>query len=426
MRCNLILPPAALAAALLTAPAVCAPGDGDPLPDRVLQAHRDLDRAHIVADYTIYFSYPDETEFVSTHYEVWLDRATRRLRIDRPGFTLICDGQTVYLRSERIPGRHLEVPLADGLTYDALVRLVPDVNDPVPPALTMLLADTPMMWLSAGHAPSADALKPRDDDPAARPRLRLPTQLGDLTFSCESGTLLLDDVVLVADDKQLEGSGLVDARFHYGLAIEPSAEPYADAVFEFETDNSQAVGTMAELLAPPRNPNAPQGNNPGGQTLIDVTLPDVELAVLDGDEPINLSTLDEGVVILEFFATWTRPSLTDLGDLVAYQDWAEEEGHDIRVFAVNVLEKSKQVREWLALLSEQTGVEYDLPVLLDVNGQAAMTLGLPTVPRTVIFVDGRIVSVFGGIKPGFGQALRDATPGWLGEGNEAEGEDEPE
>jgi thioredoxin-like negative regulator of GroEL len=61
-------------------------------------------------------------------------------------------------------------------------------------------------------------------------------------------------------------------------------------------------------------------------------------------------------------------------------------------------------------------VDYDLPVLLDVTGQAAMTLGLPTVPRTVVFVDGRIVTVFGGVKPEFGQMLRNATPGWLGEG----------
>ncbi len=415
MSSRVAIPITLLAALLLPAPAVAAPGEGDPLPDRVVQAHRDLERAHVVADYTIYFSYPDETEFVSTHYEVWLDRTTDRLRINRPGFTLVCDGQTVFLRSERIPGRHLEAPLADGLSYDALVRLVPDVNDPVPPALALLLADTPMMWLSAGHAPAADALKPRDDDPAARPRLRLPTQLGDLTFSCDPATLLLDDVVLVADDKQLDGSGLVDARFHYGLTVLPAEEPFDDGLFTFDTRQSQAVGTMAELLAPPRNPNAQQGG-PNAPTLIDLTLPEVELAVLDADETLDLSTLDEGVVVLEFFATWSRPSLTDLGDLVAYQDWADEEGHDVRVFAVNVLEKSKQVREWIALLSEQTGVDYDLPVLLDVTGQAAMTLGLPTVPRTVVFVDGRIVTVFGGVKPEFGQMLRDATPGWLGEG----------
>lgn len=419
-------PVLAITTALLTVGAWAAPEDGhDPLPAQVIQAHQGLDRVSVTASYTVYFSYPDETEFVSTDYRVWLDRPTQRLRIERPGFTLVCDGQTVFLRSSTIPDRHLEAPLdEDGLTYDALVDLVPDVHNPIPPALTLLLADAPMAWLSEGHSPTADALKPRDDDPRARPRIRLATTLGDLTLNCTPETLLLEDAVLVADPKQLQGSGLVDARFHHHIAIEPADAPFDDVLFVLETEGSTPMATMAQLLAPPPNPNANPGG--GGPTLIGQALPDVALDTLEGDDPVSLGELcdqHEGVVIIEFFATWTRPSLTDLGDLVAYQDWAEEEELDIHVVTVNVMEKSKEVREWFERLAALTGIDYDLPVLLDVTGEAAIGLGLPALPRTVVLRDGEVVDVLGGIKPDFAGLLRERTPRWLGEEAEEEMEE---
>ena len=252
---------ALLATALLTGPsALAAPVDGDQatLPDRAEQAHQDIERAHVRTTYTIYYSYPDETEFVGTEYAFWLDRPNQRLRIERPGFTLVCDGQTVYLRSAAIPDKHLEVPLGEeGLTYSELVDLVPDVNEPVPPALALLLADEPMAWLSAGHAPAAQHLKPRTDDPLARPRLRLPTQMGDITLWLTPETLLLQDAVLVADAKHLVGGPLTDARFHYHTTIEPVEHPFDESLFTFDTADSDPASTMAQLLAPPPPPPPP-------------------------------------------------------------------------------------------------------------------------------------------------------------------------
>ena len=402
-------------------PAWAMPGeDGDEgLPARVVQAHRDIERGHVSAHYTAYFSHPDETEWVSTTYQVWLDRPAQRLRVDRPGFTLVCDGQTVYLRSESLPGRHLETPLGGKLDYAALVDLVPDVNDPVLPTVILMLADEPMFWLSAGHANRAQSLRPQNNDPESRPRLRLTAQLEELTLACDPGSHLLDEGVLLIDPQQFAGTDLTETRLHYQFEITPAAEAFPDKTFQFETEGSQAFATMDELLAPTTPTTIPHQAAQAGPgqpvTLLGQTLPEIELQVLDQGEMNNLATLDEGLVVLEFFATWSRPSLTDLGDLVAYRDWAQEQGYDLRVIAVNVMEKPKQVREWLERLSQQTGIDYDLPVLLDVAGEAANALGLPTVPRTVVLVDGAIVEVFGGLKPEFGQMLRDATPGWLGE-----------
>ncbi|MFI4862093.1 MAG: TlpA family protein disulfide reductase [Phycisphaerales bacterium JB063] len=404
-----------LLAASMPAPArQAAPADPDglSLTDRVIQAHRDLPRVHLSVRYTLYFSFPEETELVTTEYRVWFDRDAKLLRIERPGFTLVCDGFTVFLTSDAVPGRHLEAPLDEDLTYDALVALVPDVDDPVPPALTLLLADEPIAWLSGGAAVTADTLKPRDDDPAARPRFRLPARLGEMTVSATPGTLLLEDVVQIADRQQLQGSGLDDARWHHHYRYEMPDEPFAPDLFTLETEpGSQAVETMAQLLAPPSNPG---NNGGGGPTLLGRSLPEIMLDPLGDGDPVDLSELEGDLVILEFFATWTRPSLTDLGDLQAYRDWAEEEGHDVGVYTVAVLEKSKDVRAFFERLTELTGIEYDLPVLMDVTGEAAIELGLPALPRTVVMRDGEIIDVLGGRKPEFLQLLQDRTAGWLG------------
>jgi len=37
---------------------------------------------------------------------------------------------------------------------------------------------------------------------------------------------------------------------------------------------------------------------------------------------------------------------------------------------------------------------------------------LPTVPRTIIAVDGRVVDVMGGVKPNFLADLKEGLPGW--------------
>lgn len=387
--------------------------DGLSVPDRVIQAYRDLDRVHIAAQYTFYASFPEETEFVTTRYAIWLDRDAQRLRIERPGFTLVCDGWTVFLQSDAIPDKHLAAPLDEDLTYDALVSLVPDVDEPVPPALILLLSDEPIAWLSDGLALTADALKPHEHDPAARPRFRLPGPQGEMTYSVSPGSMLLEDVVQIADPKQLQGSGLDDARWHYHFDLDAHDEPFDEDIFTLETaEDSKAVETMAELLAPPSNPNAGGG---GGPTLLGQGLPDLALDPLGDGDPIDLSDLEGDLVILEFFATWTRPSLTDLGDLQAYRDWAEEEELDIGVYTVAVMEKSSDMRDYFDRLSQQTGIEYDLPVLMDVTGEAAIELGLPALPRTVIMRDGQIVDVLGGRKPDFLQTLQDRTAEWMGE-----------
>jgi len=396
----------------LAAPAFAQPED-ETRTQQVQRIHQALDHAQLSVIYTVIFEYPDHSECLASEYEILFDRPTSRLRISRPGFTVVCDGQTVFLRSDAIPNRHLEAPLEGPLTYSTLVRLVPDINDPVPPGLVMLLSDDPMRWLSSGFSEEAVAVKPREADAETRPRLRLATGIGEMLQAYNAESMLLEQVVVTADPKQLLGGPLVGARFQFTIDMEVNADPIADERFGFDTEGSEACATMADYLAPPAGANPGAGN---GTTLIGLEMPDMELARIGEEDAVNLRSIEADVVIYEFFATWTNPSATDLPTLEAFEAWAEEEGVEVEVVLVNVLQKHREVSAYL----ERLGV--DLPVLLDTAGDATMELRLPAIPRTLIVVDGKIVDALGGTKPEFDQMLRDRLPVWLGD--EADGEDE--
>jgi thioredoxin-like negative regulator of GroEL len=66
----------------------------------------------------------------------------------------------------------------------------------------------------------------------------------------------------------------------------------------------------------------------------------------------------------------------------------------------------------------------DLPVLMDQSTEAVQAMKLPTVPRTLILVDGRIVDVYGGVKPTYLDDLKEGMPGWLEKVKEPAKEDE--
>ncbi|MFN3168838.1 MAG: TlpA family protein disulfide reductase [Phycisphaeraceae bacterium] len=390
--------------------------------DRVVQAHREIASARVEVRYVPYFSYPGETEFVVMNYHVAFDRKANRLRVERPGYTLVCDGKDLLLLADDLPGRHLRRPMDGGLTYEKILEVFADLNDPMPPAVILLLADEPMGWLSGGATTTAARRVPDDAGNDTRTHLRLAMPVGEVRLACDARSRLLDEMTVVIDRQQLAGTDLQDLRFHYGLQWSSVNQPIDDKQFELDLEGSQEMSTLAQFLAPPNVPgnagpggaDGPGGNAAGGGgTLLGLTLPDMELDVLGEDEPVNLSELDKGVVIVEFFATWTRPSVLDLPALADYKAWCKEKEHSVSVYTVAVGEEPEAMTKWLDALEKTAEKQIDLPVLMDTSTEAAMALKLPTVPRTLVVVDGKIVEVFGGVKPTFLEDLKKATPGWL-------------
>lgn len=395
--------------------------------DRVSEAHREIESAEVTVRFAPYFSYPDETEFLAIDYRVVLDRKAGRVRVERPGYTLVSDGKDILLVADDLPGRHLRMPLNGALTYERLVEVFPDLTDPVPPALVLMLSDEPMLWLSGGASDSATRVAPNQADGDPKLLMRLPTQFGHGELRLDSKTRHISTATFHVDQQQLAGSGLDAVQFHYDIQWQSLNKPIDKKHFELDLKGSTETTTLAQFLAPPAhggNAAAGGAGGPGapnaGGTLIGQTLPDMDLALLGGDKTINLSKHDKGLVVVEFFASWTRPSVLDLPALADFKKWCADNDHEVSIYAVAVGETPESMEKWLAALEKTAGREVDLPVLLDPKTEAAMALRLPTVPRTMIVVDGKIVEVYGGVKAEFLEDLKKGYPQWAKEQDPAE------
>ncbi len=77
-----------------------------------------------------------------------------------------------------------------------------------------------------------------------------------------------------------------------------------------------------------------------GDTIEDFTLPD-----LDGN-PVSLYDFQGDVILLYFFATWCPPC-NDESPILEENFWQEYQEYDFTVLAVNLLEDSTLVTQWV-------------------------------------------------------------------------------
>jgi hypothetical protein len=398
---------------LLTLSTIGQPGPpGETASDRVVQVHREIQSAVVEATYSLYYARKDETEFVSSPYRVVFDRPTHRLRVDRPGYTLISDGADIILVADALPGRHLRMPLEGELTYERLIEVFPDLQNPTPPALVYLLSKEPVSHFVAEGAGGASTLPPSD----TQTYLSYPLAQGSHRHSFDRASRRIDSVLIDLDIGQPD---LEAVRFHYAFEWSAVDEPVEEETFQIDLRQSQEMTTLATFLSPSGGGGAGgagpagQGGGAGGNTLVGLPLPDIELEVLGSDDKIKLSDLDEGVVILECFATWSKASVLDLPALSEFKAWCTKNEHDVRVFGIAVGEQKQQTEKWLSALEKTANIEIDVPILMDSTTEAAMGLKLPTVPRTLVVIDGRIAEVYGGLKPTYLEDLKQGLPDWL-------------
>lgn len=416
-------------------PAPQQPAATDPVPsDPVARSHAAIESGRLDVRFTTFYCYPDETEFLSAEYRVILDRPTKRLRIDRPGFTVICDGQHVLVLAQALPGRHLKMPLNGELTYERLVAMVPDLENPTAPGLILLLAESPIALLSDGLATQVSPVADPDaQGEQATGRYALPMQLGRCELRCEPESGLVQQALIAVDSKHLVQAPVDAVRFYYEMTWSDVGRPVDPSLFTPDLRRSQETTTLAQFLgqgsgaqpgggqaaaggqAGAGSGNAPPAVAPGanaGPTLIGMPLPEFDLAQLGKENTVNLFDQNKGVVVVEFFASWTKASTLDLPALVDYQDWCEENDYPVKVYAVAVGESQATMGPWIEALNKTSNKQIDLPVLLDSQMQAGMAMKLPTLPRTIVAVNGRVVEVYGGIKPSFLEDLKNATPSW--------------
>lgn len=125
----------------------------------------------------------------------------------------------------------------------------------------------------------------------------------------------------------------------------------------------------------------------------------VELETLDG-AAISLAAADEGVVVVNFWASYCKPCIREMP---ALQRVAEAHP-EVRFIGVNALDEPELATELVA----QTGVTYE--IWLDAQGDAMRAAGVRSLPGTLVLDDGAIVyTKLGEISESeLTQALRDA------------------
>lgn len=367
-----------------------------------------------------YVTHPDETEFVVAEYRVVFDRSVERVRIDRPGYTLVCDDQDVVLVADALPGRHLRVPLEGKFTYERLVEVFPDLAQPIPPALVMLMSDAPIEQISGGAADRLTRFSGHELHDASSPQAllyRMVLNGGQGEFGFDAASRLIESMLVEVDPQRLIGSGIEAVRMSYDISWSGLNEAVDGSLFDLDLKQSHEFTTLAGFLSPGGGGQAGagggQGAAAGGDSLVGMPLPEVELPELGSDKKVKLSELDEGVVVLECFATWSNSSVMDLPALAEFKQWCKDKKFAVRVYGVAVGEQEGQLTQWMQALSKTAKREIDLPILLDTSTEAAVAMRLPTVPRTLIVVDGRVVEVYGGLKPTYLDDLKQGMPGWL-------------
>ena len=190
-----------------------------------------------------------------------------------------------------------------------------------------------------------------------------------------------------------------------GLMEDPSARNMLDLVQKVEVqakDNLIEIGIeltekeLGQLISNQLSSAAPappiQLYKSGPKSMHGKKAPSIFLPTLSGEE-FSLASQKGKVVVLDFWATWSRPCRTALPILMKVQsDYASSE---FCLMTINQAESQEEMSDFLS--SYDLG---ELPVAMDLNGETSQKYHVQGMPHTVIINQlGEIEKVWVGFSP---------------------------
>ena len=372
-----------------SATAAFAGPPGKTLTGQVKDAYRDLDTYRATLTFSVDTKSGRTTNIQRSEIYLAFDRGDggdetdTRVLVDTIGFRAVVKDQTLFASMAGMPGRHVEQPLDSAVNYDTLTQTLVTVQgqalliDPMQIDLAFAFANNPIATISQDAVNSATPIGPDPDDPQLRPRLEFGVQGGKATLTIDPKTKLVVAGVIEMSPKMLpEGDHML---FSYEYDIESTNENLPEDTFDFDTSQSQSAPSLAVMQS--------GGAGPMQHPLVGQPAPDMTRQMMN-DTTIDLSQVDEPIVVLELWATWAPDCQTNLQNVQAVADWARENGKPVAFFAVNLGEGPATIQDYF----EQQ--DLDLPVLLDPEGQASLDYGAQGIPQTVIIKDDIIREVY--------------------------------
>ncbi len=148
-------------------------------------------------------------------------------------------------------------------------------------------------------------------------------------------------------------------------------------------------------------PLAMAGDSNPATGSVRAALGELRLPDLDGHTVTLSSYLDQGPVVLEFWATWCKPCLAAMPELNTLYEELGPQGLQI----VGINEDGQRNAAKVKPFVRTQGIKF--PILLDLNRAAQSRLNAPALPTTLLLDrDGNVVHTTFGYRPGEVAQLR--------------------